>query len=162
MGKTVCKTNIRNALRKSWDSGNYEDVTDEWMIEFGRNGSYLDVAPMCERHVRMWNCETGEELFTNVGGCCSMTEYVNFATDCVLRMWDERERKLRTKTFWAVLDEWVGGMTQWASKQLYVTFDADVNEDYRTLRLKAIDACEKKYGKPTYEYGVREMDARSY
>lgn len=101
MAKTVCKTNVMNALRKSWGTGDYEDVNDEWMAEFGRNHSYLGVAPMCGYHVRLWNHETGEELFTNVGGCTSMTEYVEYATACLMQMWDDRNHAAK---YYAVVD----------------------------------------------------------
>ena len=91
MAKTVCKTNIKKALRKSWDTQNYEDVTDEWAVRWG--GAFFGgrgAGMFCDCSVRMWNYETGEEMKTNIGGCTSMTDHIEFATECLLRMYNER------------------------------------------------------------------------
>lgn len=59
------------------------------------------------------------------------------------------------KTFWAVLDEWEGGMIQWRGLQLYVTFEADEDASYDELRRRAINECKRINGNA--EYGVFHM-----
>ena len=55
--KTVNPTNVRTALRRSWDTQRYEDVNDEWSasIEFRQNVGV---------RAHLWSAETGEEFHT--------------------------------------------------------------------------------------------------
>ena len=72
------KTNIRKALRKSYDDQNYYEVTDEWCARF--EWTYCG-----ERRARLWNIETGEERRTGaLLMCSSMTELIDFATERLL------------------------------------------------------------------------------
>ena len=78
--RTVCKTNVFNALRKSYGTGRYEDVNDEWMAEMeycvGWNIGW---------RARLWNHETGEEHRTGYLMCCtSMTDMLRFATELLM------------------------------------------------------------------------------
>jgi len=90
MAKTLCKTNIRKALRKSWDTNGFEDVNDDWQACIQRNYSFLGVPPMCPFEVVLWNWRTEYEIRFSVGGCTSMTEYVDYATERILARLDER------------------------------------------------------------------------
>jgi len=159
MARTVCRTNIKNALRKSWDTGTYEDVNDEWMAEFGRNHSYLGVAPMCGYNVRLWNHETGEELFTNVGGCTSMTEYVEYATQCLMQMWKERLARQRVVTFYVIFDELVDG--EWSDRKYFATFEADADTSRDELAMLARESVEND-GRADFDHlDIRELDRRA-
>lgn len=84
--RTVCKTNIRKALRKSYDSNRYEDVNDEWMAEM----EYYVGWSVGPRAV-LWNHETGEQIHTGVlVGCTSMTDMLTFATDLLMRDYERK------------------------------------------------------------------------
>jgi hypothetical protein len=153
--KTVCKTNIKAALRKSWDTGMYEDVTDEWAVRISRNGSYLGVAPMCDFHVRLWNYDTGEELWTNVGGCTSMTEYVEYATQCLMQMWDDRNHEAK---YYAVVDVTDRRTDEPRGLNRYVTFvgrddDSDALVRHRAKMTLARDIGESPDRCLVIEYG---------
>lgn len=159
MAKTVCKTNIKNALRKSWDTGMYEDVNDEWAVCISRNGSYLGVAPMCGYHVRLWNYETGEDMWTNVGGCTSMTEYVEYATQCLMRMWEERLARQRMVTFYVIFDELVDG--EWSGRKYFATFEADVDTPRDELAMLARESVENDGRADFDRLDIRELERRA-
>lgn len=89
MAKSVCKTNIRKALRRSIDTNHYESVNDEWNV--------YDLGS----RVELWNHVTGKSLYTNHILCCeSMSEYVDFATELILKEYellDEWERSSKAQ-----------------------------------------------------------------
>lgn len=92
MARSLCKTNIRRALRESWrNDGTYEDVTDEWQACIRRNYPYLGIAPMAAYVVELWNWVTGTSIEFAVGGCTCMTEYVNYSTECLMRRLCEKK-----------------------------------------------------------------------
>lgn len=89
----LCKTSIRKALRRSWDSNGYEDVNDDWQACIRRNGSWLGTPPMCPYEVVLWHVDSGFELRFGVGGCTSMTEYLDYATERLMERLREEVRK---------------------------------------------------------------------
>lgn len=89
--KTVCKTNIRKALRKAYDTGASEPVNIDWDVWFGPNRGGM----FCDCSVTMENNKTGERLFSNIGGCTSMTELIDFCTEILMKKWSDREDGMR-------------------------------------------------------------------
>ena len=91
MAKTVCKTNIRKALRRAYDSGARESVNIDWDVWFGPNvgGMFCDCSVVMEHNV------TGERFHHNIGGCANMTELIDFCTEVLMKHWNEREEGMR-------------------------------------------------------------------
>ena len=86
MARSFCKTNIRKALRKSWDNhGTVESVNDDWRVCIHRAYSWLGVPPMASYTVTVWQLSTGYRDEFSVGGCTSMTEYLDYTTTCIMR-----------------------------------------------------------------------------
>lgn len=97
--KTICKTNIYKALRKSYDSGQYEPVTDDWYAiasdEFGR--------------AKLYNFDTYDHVKTGtIIGCTSMSDYLRFATGLLEEGYDKYLESIREHYRnhpWAIPDE---------------------------------------------------------
>ena len=94
MAKSVCKTNIKSALRKAYDGGRVP-VNDEWTVWFGPNNGGM----FCDGSVHLGNAEDTVHLWTNYGGCCSMTETIECCTDNLIKQYkdfmnDDREYRL--------------------------------------------------------------------
>ena len=67
-------TNIYRALRRSYDSGDYERINDDWV-------AYFDA---WDRAV-LWNDTNDEGIRTgSIYGCTSMTDLLRFATGLLL------------------------------------------------------------------------------
>lgn len=80
MAKSVCYTNIYNALRKSYDSGRYEGVNDDWSV------LARDPWGRAELH----SYEHGKTLRTGtVIGCTSMTDFLKFASQLLLEKYSD-------------------------------------------------------------------------
>lgn len=73
--KHLNKTNIRKALRKSWDDSDYHEVGDDWLARVERGS-------INEPRMRLWNITTGDEVRTGwMYECTSMTEYLDWGTE---------------------------------------------------------------------------------
>ena len=89
--RTLCKTNIKRALRKSWDTEGYVDVCDEWQACIYRSHGWCGVAPMTSHEVILWNWVTEREVRLGIGGCASMTETIEYATERLMAHVNERK-----------------------------------------------------------------------
>lgn len=86
----INQTRVRKAIRRSWDTSEFEPIDDEWWVRICNNSSFLGIPPMAEKRVTLSNADTGDSIDFAVGGCTSMTEYVDYATECLLRRYHER------------------------------------------------------------------------
>lgn len=85
MAKTVCKTNIHKALRRSWDTHDYEDVNDEWMASVYVHPFTGAVQAM------LWNWSDGTTWRTPTIWALSMTEALRMATMHLLDCYERPE-----------------------------------------------------------------------
>lgn len=89
MAKTVCKTNIAKAMRKSLlkaEIGHwyFEDVADTWQVGIGfpnYQGIY---------EAELWNWDTEETLTVTFGGCESFREVIEFGTALLMERYEQR------------------------------------------------------------------------
>lgn len=80
MAKRVCYTNIYKALRKSYDSGNYEDVNADWSV--------LASDPWGRAVLHSY--EYDKTIRTgSIVGCTSMTDYLKFATSILMSNYND-------------------------------------------------------------------------
>ena len=82
--KTVCKTNIKNALRRSWDTNDFEEVNDDWAAWVERKGCNGFQAVI-------FNYETGQTWRTPKIWALSMTECIRMATAHLLDCYEHPE-----------------------------------------------------------------------
>lgn len=89
MAKTVCKTNIERALRKSFKQAErmhwyFEDVCDCWSAGIGLP-NYQGVF-----EAELWNCDTEESITVTFSGCYSFTEVVRYGAQLLLNEYENR------------------------------------------------------------------------
>ena len=78
--KHVNKTNIYDALRRAYDSEDYERINDDWV-------AYFDA---WDRAV-LWNDTYNEGIRTgSISGCTSMTDLLRFATSLLLEQFESK------------------------------------------------------------------------
>ena len=92
MSKTVCKTNIRKALRKSLLEAErnhwfFEDVADTWQVGIGFP-NYQGVY-----EAELWNWDTEETLAVTFSGCYSFTEVIEYGTARLMERYEQRHGK---------------------------------------------------------------------
>lgn len=78
--KTVCKTNIRKALREAIGNGDWHDVNDDWELRINSWDQVL-----------LWNWRTDQTFHTgSVVWCCfdSKREAVEYLSDELLGMYE--------------------------------------------------------------------------
>lgn len=79
MSKTFCKTNLRKAMRKSWDTCSDEMVCDDWSVWVGRWSN-----------VTIYNLDTGESFSSpNIWGCYSMTEFIDYTLPMMMELYEK-------------------------------------------------------------------------
>lgn len=89
MAKTVCKTNIAKALRKSFMQAErlhwyFEDVAGTWQAGIGLP-NYQGIY-----EAELWNWETEESLEVTFGGCTSYREVIEYATELLMQRYEQR------------------------------------------------------------------------
>lgn len=125
MCKRVNKTNIRKALRASYDRQTYEDVNDEWQacIYHGR-----------ETYAVLWNWKREVSLKTgSIMGCESMTELIRYATELLLKRYEKLD-KSRTRQVDSIAE-----ITCWEQAEPFV------DELDRAERAVYANACDYHY-----------------
>lgn len=85
MAKRVCYTNIYKALRKSYDSGNYEDVNADWSV--------LASDPWGRAVLHSY--EYDKTIRTgSISGCTSMTDFLKFAASILMSNYNDWAAKV--------------------------------------------------------------------
>lgn len=86
--KSVCKTNVRKALREAYDTDAKASVNIDWDVWFGPNYGSI----FCDCSVSMEHRITGERISFSVGGCTTKTELIDLCTETLMRQWGGREK----------------------------------------------------------------------
>ena len=89
MAKTVCRTSIEKALRKSFRQAErghwyFEDVADTWQVGIGLP-NYQGVY-----EAELWNWDTEESLEVTFSGCYTHTEAMRYGASLLMSEYERR------------------------------------------------------------------------
>lgn len=89
MAKTVCRTNIENALRKSFKQAErmhwyFEDVCNGWQAGIGLP-NYQGVF-----EAELWSYDTEESFTVTFCGCYTYTEAIRYGAQLLMKEYERR------------------------------------------------------------------------